>query len=143
MRRPPRATRTDTHFPYTTLFRSRGGAAIGGERRVARQYRDARAARAAPGDARQPPGRPDDAALRRRERRRQRLGPLRPRHAADRDGTEPRTDRAEAAGGKGQQASPALSAPPPPGGRYRIKLMSELRIRPPIAVTCGDPAGVG
>src|SRR3546814_1893162 len=24
IRRPPRATRTDTHFPYTTLFRSRG-----------------------------------------------------------------------------------------------------------------------
>src|SRR3546814_6800316 len=23
--RQPRATRTDTHFPYTTLFRSRGG----------------------------------------------------------------------------------------------------------------------
>src|SRR3546814_8343765 len=26
IRRPPRATRTDTHFPYTTLFRSRGTA---------------------------------------------------------------------------------------------------------------------
>src|SRR3546814_5424711 len=26
-RRPPRSTRTDTLFPYTTLFRSRGGAA--------------------------------------------------------------------------------------------------------------------
>src|SRR3546814_15248621 len=25
MRRPPRSTRTDTLFPYTTLFRSRGG----------------------------------------------------------------------------------------------------------------------
>src|SRR3546814_19515643 len=25
IRRPPRATRTDTLFPYTTLFRSRGG----------------------------------------------------------------------------------------------------------------------
>src|SRR3546814_19779678 len=24
-RRPPRSTRTDTLFPYTTLFRSRGG----------------------------------------------------------------------------------------------------------------------
>src|SRR3546814_3166804 len=23
IRRPPRSTRTDTHFPYTTLFRSR------------------------------------------------------------------------------------------------------------------------
>src|SRR3546814_963250 len=26
IRRPPRSTRTDTLFPYTTLFRSRGGA---------------------------------------------------------------------------------------------------------------------
>src|SRR3546814_4208305 len=26
-RRPPRSTRTDTHFPYTTLFRSRGAGA--------------------------------------------------------------------------------------------------------------------
>src|SRR3546814_15545942 len=25
IRRPPRSTRTDTHFPYTTLFRSRTG----------------------------------------------------------------------------------------------------------------------
>src|SRR3546814_7671796 len=25
MRRPPRSTRTDTRFPYTTLFRSRNG----------------------------------------------------------------------------------------------------------------------
>src|SRR3546814_4228293 len=25
MRRPPRSTRTDTLFPYTTLFRSQGG----------------------------------------------------------------------------------------------------------------------
>src|SRR3546814_3121983 len=28
IRRPPRSTRTDTLFPYTTLFRSRGGAAL-------------------------------------------------------------------------------------------------------------------
>src|SRR3546814_1316602 len=27
IRRPPRSTRTDTLFPYTTLFRSRGGIA--------------------------------------------------------------------------------------------------------------------
>src|SRR3546814_9243641 len=31
IRRPPRSTRTDTLFPYTTLFRSRGQA-LGGER---------------------------------------------------------------------------------------------------------------
>src|SRR3546814_3246038 len=30
IRRPPRATRTDTLFPYTTLFRARAEAARGG-----------------------------------------------------------------------------------------------------------------
>src|SRR3546814_13610852 len=30
IRRPPRSTRTDTLFPYTTLFRSVGSVAIGG-----------------------------------------------------------------------------------------------------------------
>src|SRR3546814_7119168 len=35
MRRPPRSTRTDTLFPYTTLFRSRAEIGIGrGPRRV-------------------------------------------------------------------------------------------------------------
>src|SRR3546814_3194222 len=33
IRRPPRSTRTDTLFPYTTLFRSPGGA----QRRLARR----------------------------------------------------------------------------------------------------------
>src|SRR3546814_20234160 len=28
IRRPPRSTRTDTLFPYTTLFRSRGGGTV-------------------------------------------------------------------------------------------------------------------
>src|SRR3546814_16595830 len=41
IRRPPRSTRTDTLFPYTTLFRSRAGivaalAAIGRDRRALR-----------------------------------------------------------------------------------------------------------
>src|SRR3546814_10096901 len=31
IRRPPRSTRTDTLFPYTTLFRSADGAALGRE----------------------------------------------------------------------------------------------------------------
>src|SRR3546814_1357021 len=31
IRRPPRSTRTDTLFPYTTLFRSRGAAPDAGE----------------------------------------------------------------------------------------------------------------
>src|SRR3546814_9769795 len=29
IRRPPRSTRTDTLFPYTTLFRSRAGLSLG------------------------------------------------------------------------------------------------------------------
>src|SRR3546814_16807147 len=29
IRRPPRSTRTDTLFPYTSLFRSRGGRSLG------------------------------------------------------------------------------------------------------------------
>src|SRR3546814_8965758 len=33
IRRPPRSTRTDTLFPYTTLFRSGEAAPAGGERR--------------------------------------------------------------------------------------------------------------
>src|SRR3546814_20535132 len=37
IRRPPRSTRTDTLFPYTTLFRSRGGAL--GEEDVAQGLR--------------------------------------------------------------------------------------------------------
>src|SRR3546814_11828822 len=34
IRRPPRSTRTDTLFPYTTLFRSRAGAALFPVRRL-------------------------------------------------------------------------------------------------------------
>src|SRR3546814_6912564 len=41
IRRPPRSTRTDTLYPYTTLFRSRGqdlrGPAQDGRRRTARR----------------------------------------------------------------------------------------------------------
>src|SRR3546814_14435729 len=38
IRRPPRSTRTDTRFPYTTLFRSPGGLAM------KKLYPDAKAA---------------------------------------------------------------------------------------------------
>src|SRR3546814_5995249 len=57
IRRPPRSTRTDTLFPYTTLFRSHGGAdlaarsgAIGAKR--TRDFADAfgRKTGAAPAD---------------------------------------------------------------------------------------------
>src|SRR3546814_14217893 len=40
LRRPPRSTRTDTLFPYTTLFRSEATGAVGGEAR--RQLHDLR-----------------------------------------------------------------------------------------------------
>src|SRR3546814_579194 len=43
IRRPPRSTRTDTRFPYTTLFRSRYGA---GRRRIALDGERDRASRA-------------------------------------------------------------------------------------------------
>src|SRR3546814_10698306 len=35
MRRPPRSTRTDTLFPYTTRVRSRGGHPASGQRHIA------------------------------------------------------------------------------------------------------------
>src|SRR3546814_5778216 len=61
IRRPPRSTRTDTLFPYTTLFRSHGccpgGARAGSSRRVLQRRR--RGGR--PGDARRPRGGPDVA----------------------------------------------------------------------------------
>src|SRR3546814_3238318 len=47
IRRPPRSTRTDTLFPYTTLFRSPGGG-----RRVAAPFRRAARARRDPEQAR-------------------------------------------------------------------------------------------
>src|SRR3546814_3871990 len=37
IRRPPRSTRTDTLFPYTTLFRSAGAQEAGGMGGVARK----------------------------------------------------------------------------------------------------------
>src|SRR3546814_8411546 len=52
IRRPPRSTRTDTLFPYTTLFRSRAAAprgACGGTRPAAASLHPARPARGKPG----------------------------------------------------------------------------------------------
>src|SRR3546814_7827603 len=40
MRRPPRSTRTDTRFPYTTLFRSGQRAALAVQREVADAHVD-------------------------------------------------------------------------------------------------------
>src|SRR3546814_9068754 len=48
IRRPPRSTRTDTLFPYTTLFRSPGRRrGVRGDRRCGRGQADRRSARAA------------------------------------------------------------------------------------------------
>src|SRR3546814_6832121 len=38
IRRPPRSTRTDTLFPYTTLFRSRRGRRFRPDPRISRQH---------------------------------------------------------------------------------------------------------
>src|SRR3546814_14421782 len=38
IRRPPRSTRTDTLFPYTTLFRSRAGGIEAERLEIARQH---------------------------------------------------------------------------------------------------------
>src|SRR3546814_3042111 len=42
IRRPPRSTRTDTLFPYTTLFRSRSPELPGQSRRIDRSVQPAR-----------------------------------------------------------------------------------------------------
>src|SRR3546814_3206239 len=42
IRRPPRSTRTDTLFPYTTLFRSADQGRSGAQRRTVRRDRRAR-----------------------------------------------------------------------------------------------------
>src|SRR3546814_6795531 len=58
IRRPPRSTRTDTLFPYTTLFRSARS------RPAPARHRSARAAAPAP----RPPGSPDRRDVRRASR---------------------------------------------------------------------------
>src|SRR3546814_2564412 len=69
IRRPPRSTRTDTLFPYTTLFRSpgdgRGGPAVGGGAPHQAAGADAVGPRRPgdPGRGRVPSG-PADAAVR-------------------------------------------------------------------------------
>src|SRR3546814_651180 len=67
IRRPPRSTRTDSLFPYTTLFRSR---APGRPDRPAPHGAEPLAARAGDGGAaageRQPDRRPDPGAAQRR-----------------------------------------------------------------------------
>src|SRR3546814_4264472 len=63
-RRPPRSTRTDTLFPYTTLFRSAPPAAAAPPRRLPDAHRGARAPRrSARADDRRD-GAPDEERLR-------------------------------------------------------------------------------
>src|SRR3546814_7815270 len=69
LRRPPRSTRTDTRFPYTTLFRSRRGRQGAA---AARPHRAPRAAADGPGPGaveRDPPPRRQRHLLRRAQRR--------------------------------------------------------------------------
>src|SRR3546814_15350464 len=72
IRRPPRSTRTDTLFPYTTLFRSdrRGGDGAG--LRLARRAGEAGLRRRRADALCRQPGGPGAAADRRYRRRRQR-----------------------------------------------------------------------
>src|SRR3546814_7565143 len=81
IRRPPRSTRTDTLFPYTTLFRSRAGRAT-----ADRAYRSApRAASALPPvDADERAGRVGGGGAREHQGRRDDF--LRPSGAPERDG---------------------------------------------------------
>src|SRR3546814_7462595 len=81
IRRPPRSTRTDTLFPYTTLFRSLSLRCAGhprGDRRHQPAERLLPAARPArdlqPADGAEPPGGADRARLRYRPCRVRRLG---------------------------------------------------------------------
>src|SRR3546814_7876036 len=63
IRRPPRSTRTDTLFPYTTLFRSRsdGGLAVTAlDQRRAGQVADAVGLHVIAGQHRQHPGRSEE-----------------------------------------------------------------------------------
>src|SRR3546814_6004847 len=71
IRRPPRSTRTDTLFPYTTLFRSRASAAVQRAEAGGTRGGSARGARAALEEGRRavPAGRGGGAQLR------PRLGP--------------------------------------------------------------------
>src|SRR3546814_1695749 len=55
IRHPPKSTRTDTLFPYTTLFRSRGGVRRGQEHAAAPAWRTRHADR-----GRGARGRPED-----------------------------------------------------------------------------------
>src|SRR3546814_4761461 len=92
IRRPPRSTRTDTLFPYPTLFRARAAGAAAAPA-AAEEHADGR------GD--QPPARP---------------GPqhLDPGAAADRclDAREPRPRGAPARGRRGRAAWPAPATGP-------------------------------
>src|SRR3546814_2934329 len=65
-RRPPRSTRTDTLFPYTTLFRSlEGGPGVRPDERAAGRARARGADRPHPGGVLPRRGRPGRAVLRR------------------------------------------------------------------------------
>src|SRR3546814_8142257 len=94
IRRPPRSTRSDTLFPYTTLFRSAGGA----QQPLSIRRRDRRR-RTAAQRARSPArlARRDGRSLRRPHRAGRPVGLRRIVGASDRprDGRTPRTVRSE------------------------------------------------
>src|SRR3546814_1061994 len=80
LRRPPRSTRTDTLFPYTTLFRSHAGAPVPLRHRN-RRFPYVRAPVAAAPVGGRPPRLP--RRCRRRDDRRPRLGPRSEEHTSE------------------------------------------------------------
>src|SRR3546814_16392571 len=116
IRRPPRSTRTDTLFPYTTLFRSRRHRHPARVGRVSARHRLHRAA----GPGRRPPDRRGRPHRGRGHRPAAHLHlPGRGRPAAGRAGDLPRqpldhpTAELAAAAGR-HHAQPPPSTPPPP-----------------------------
>src|SRR3546814_15900890 len=112
IRRPPRSTRTDTLFPYTTLFRSRGARADGRER-LRQEHAGEDAERCSPPRPRQHHRRRLDAIVLLLTGRR---APPRHRHAVP--------------GGAGSAQPPG---PRHPVARHRRRFLLSLLPGPPLA----------
>src|SRR3546814_5411394 len=106
IRRPPRSTRTDTLFPYTTLFRSERAVLSAATGAGGRSRGDAAAGRAAPGGAVR--GQPDAARHAAGRRRGDRPRPGGDADAADGDlRTVPAAEHLEAGAGAPDLPVPA------------------------------------
>src|SRR3546814_7029190 len=92
IRRPPRSTRTDTLFPYTTLFRS----AVGDHRAEAAEVADRKGGPDLRRETRAQPG-PE-------EKGNEELGDEEPAHVAERAGRKPHADAVDDAVGGDDEA---------------------------------------